>query len=146
MHGGQSLIQKASNGKMTLKELCDIYLGYQHSRVLANELTPKHYNDQIGRVFRVDRLTSDQAGLSSLLTSASLGAPIRLPPYKQDNKAMNRIIQLKWRRSYEKTFQLNRQSRSMPYSSRSGNSPLQTSPKYLNRAKVKSPQEHLAQM
>ncbi len=33
---------------MTLKELCDLYLYYQHSKVLANNLSPKHHNDQIG--------------------------------------------------------------------------------------------------
>jgi len=48
LHGSQSLIQIASNGKMTLKELADLYLRYQHSRVLAGNLTPKHHNDQIG--------------------------------------------------------------------------------------------------
>jgi len=38
------------NGKMTLKELCDLYLKYQDSKVLAGELTPKHHNDQISSV------------------------------------------------------------------------------------------------
>lgn len=47
LHGGQSLIQKASNANMTLKKLSDLYLQYQHSRVLAGALTPKHYNDHI---------------------------------------------------------------------------------------------------
>ncbi len=47
IHGGRNLIQKASNGHMTLKELCDLYLQYQHSKVPANDLTPKHHNDQI---------------------------------------------------------------------------------------------------
>ena len=41
-------MQVASNGKMILKQLCDLYLQYQHSRVLAGALTPKHYNDHIG--------------------------------------------------------------------------------------------------
>jgi len=53
LHGGQSLIQKAYNGKMTLKQLCDLYLQYQHSRVLAGSLTPKHYNDQVGSLGRL---------------------------------------------------------------------------------------------
>jgi len=53
LHGGQSLIQKASNGKMTLKELCNLYLQYQHSRVLAGALTPKHYNDHIDSLGRL---------------------------------------------------------------------------------------------
>jgi len=46
LHGGQDLIQTASNGNMTLKQLCDFYLRYQHSKVLADELTPRHHNDQ----------------------------------------------------------------------------------------------------
>jgi len=48
LHGGRNLIQKASNGNMSLKELCDLYLKYQHSKVLANDLTARHHNDQIG--------------------------------------------------------------------------------------------------
>ncbi len=43
LHGCQRSMQIASNGKMTLKELRDLYLKYQQSRVLADELTPKHY-------------------------------------------------------------------------------------------------------
>jgi len=45
LHGCQRSIQTASNGEMTLKELCDLYLRYQQSRVFAGALTPKHYND-----------------------------------------------------------------------------------------------------
>ncbi|HUV65154.1 MAG TPA: hypothetical protein VMW24_14750 [Sedimentisphaerales bacterium] len=33
---------------MTLKQLCDLYLQYQHSRVLAGAITVKHYNDLVG--------------------------------------------------------------------------------------------------
>jgi integrase len=47
LHGGKNLIQKASNGNMTLKQLCDFYLQYQQSKVKAGELTAKHHNDQI---------------------------------------------------------------------------------------------------
>ncbi|MFC1793381.1 tyrosine-type recombinase/integrase [Planctomycetota bacterium] len=46
LHGAQSLIPKISNGKMTLKQLCDLYLRYQNSRVLVGDITAKHYNDQ----------------------------------------------------------------------------------------------------
>jgi hypothetical protein len=46
LHGVHSLLQNASNGKMTLKLLCDLYLQYQHSRVLADNVTPKHYSDR----------------------------------------------------------------------------------------------------
>jgi len=38
LHGGQNSIQIASNGKMTFKQLCDLYLQYQHLKVLAEEL------------------------------------------------------------------------------------------------------------
>lgn len=47
LHGGQNLIYDSSNGNMSLIELCDLYLQYQHSKVLANNLSPKHHNDQI---------------------------------------------------------------------------------------------------
>jgi len=45
LHGAQSLTQKISNGKMTLKQLCDLYLQYQNLRVLVGDITAKHYND-----------------------------------------------------------------------------------------------------
>ncbi len=32
---------------MTLKELCDLYLEYQRSRVLTGNLIPRHHNDQM---------------------------------------------------------------------------------------------------
>jgi len=53
LHGGRNLIQKASNGNMTLKELCDLYLQYQYSKVLANDLTAKHHNDQISSLSKL---------------------------------------------------------------------------------------------
>jgi hypothetical protein len=46
-YGGLNLIQKASNGNMTLKQICDFYLQYQQSKVMANDLSAKHHNDQI---------------------------------------------------------------------------------------------------
>jgi integrase len=53
LHGAQSLVQKISNGKMTLKQLCDLYLHYQNSRVLVGDITAKHYNDS---KYSLDRL------------------------------------------------------------------------------------------
>jgi site-specific recombinase XerD len=47
LHGGQNFAQKASNGGMTLKELCDLYLEYQHSRVLSGDLSARYHNGQI---------------------------------------------------------------------------------------------------
>ena len=68
LHGGQSLIQKASNGKMTLKQLCDLYLQYQHSRVLAGALTPKHYNDQVGSLGRLMSFLGQGCKIESIST------------------------------------------------------------------------------
>jgi hypothetical protein len=45
LHGPQSLAEKISNGKMTLRQLCNLYLHYQNSRVLVGDITAKHYND-----------------------------------------------------------------------------------------------------
>jgi integrase len=53
LHGGRNLIQKASNGNMTLRELCTLYLQYQQSKVKANELSAKHHNDQISSLKRL---------------------------------------------------------------------------------------------
>ena len=35
LHGGRDYAQKASNGSMALKELCDLYLEHQHSKALT---------------------------------------------------------------------------------------------------------------
>ena len=68
LHGAQSLMQKASNGKMTLKQLCDLFLQYQHSRVLANNLTPKHYSDQIGSLNRLMSFLGQGCKIESIST------------------------------------------------------------------------------
>jgi integrase len=46
LHGTQSLTKKAPNDKMTLRKLVTLYLQYQHARVLAENITPRHYNEQ----------------------------------------------------------------------------------------------------
>jgi integrase len=43
-----NLQQKPTGDNMTLKQLCDMYLNYQYSKVQANDLTARHHNDQIG--------------------------------------------------------------------------------------------------
>jgi len=53
LHGGQNLAQKASNGNMALKQLCDLYLEYQHSKVLAGDLSARHHNDQINSLSKL---------------------------------------------------------------------------------------------
>ena len=52
LHGYQGSAARPNSG-VTLKELCDLYLHYQHSRVLADELTPKHYSDQAASLHKL---------------------------------------------------------------------------------------------
>jgi len=48
LHGYDSSLQKSADSNMTLKQLCDMYLKYQHTKLQANNLSARHYNDQIG--------------------------------------------------------------------------------------------------
>jgi integrase len=47
LHGCPDAMAAQSNNAMALKELCGLYLRYQQARVVAGELSPKHYSDQI---------------------------------------------------------------------------------------------------
>jgi len=47
LHGHNNTLQKSANGNMTLKEICEMYLKYQHTKLQANNLTARHHNDQI---------------------------------------------------------------------------------------------------
>jgi integrase len=53
LHGGPALAQKASNGNMGLKQLCDLYLEYQHSKVLAGNLSARHYTDHMSSLSKL---------------------------------------------------------------------------------------------
>ena len=48
LHGHQNNSQKSTGDDMTLKQLCDMYLKYQYSKLQANDLTANHHNEQIG--------------------------------------------------------------------------------------------------
>ena len=49
LHGCQEDLKKElKDDSMTLKQLCDMYLKYQFSKVQANGLTAGHHNEQIG--------------------------------------------------------------------------------------------------
>jgi len=49
LHGHEENIQsKPTEDHMTLKQLCDMYLKYQYSKLQANDLTASHHNEQIG--------------------------------------------------------------------------------------------------
>jgi hypothetical protein len=48
LHGCQNILQQKPTGdNMTLKQLCDMYLNYQYSKLQAKDLTARHHNDQI---------------------------------------------------------------------------------------------------
>ncbi|MFC1652866.1 tyrosine-type recombinase/integrase [Planctomycetota bacterium] len=47
LHGGQELNSPRADSNVTLKNLCNLYLDYQKSRVDAGELTARHYVDQV---------------------------------------------------------------------------------------------------
>ena len=46
LHGYDNTLLKSANGNMTLKEICDLYLKYQHTKLKADNLTARHHNDQ----------------------------------------------------------------------------------------------------
>lgn len=48
LHGCQTNLEKPTSDNMTLKQLCEMYLTYQYSKLQANDLTASHYNEQIG--------------------------------------------------------------------------------------------------
>jgi len=68
LHGSQSLMQEVSNGKMPLKQLCDLYLQYQHSRLLAGAITPKHYNNDIGSLGKLTSFLGPGCKIESIST------------------------------------------------------------------------------
>ena len=53
LHGYNSNPQELTNGNMTLKQLSDVYLKYQHTKLQANNISVRHYNDQIGSLNRL---------------------------------------------------------------------------------------------
>ena len=68
LHGNKEQTQKKHDGEMSLKELCDLYLQYQHLKVQANALTARHHNEQIaslkklmsflGQTRRIDEIST----------------------------------------------------------------------------------------
>jgi hypothetical protein len=46
LQGHDNGVQKITDGDMTISQLCDMYLKYQHTKLIANNLSIRHYNDQ----------------------------------------------------------------------------------------------------
>jgi integrase len=68
LHGGRNLMKKASNGNMALKELCEVYLQYQQSKVMASDLTAKHHNDQISSLNKLASFLGQSRTIKSIST------------------------------------------------------------------------------
>jgi len=47
LHNGKTKMSKTTNGDMTLRRLCNIYLRHEHAKATSAEITIRHYADQI---------------------------------------------------------------------------------------------------
>ncbi|MGA2324188.1 MAG: tyrosine-type recombinase/integrase [Sedimentisphaerales bacterium] len=69
LHGCQNnLQQKPTGDDMTLKQLCDMYLKYQYSKLQANDLTASHHNEQIGSLNRLMAFLGQTRKIKSIST------------------------------------------------------------------------------
>ena len=69
LHGCQEGIQqKATDDGMILKQLCDMYLKYQFSKVQANDLTAAHHNEQIGSLKKLIAFLGQSRKISDIST------------------------------------------------------------------------------
>jgi len=53
---------------MILKELCDLYLEYQHSKVLADVLSARHHNHQISSLSKLMSFLGKERRIKSIST------------------------------------------------------------------------------
>ena len=53
---------------MTLKEICDLYLKYQHTKLQADNLTARHHNDQIGSLKKLMEFLGEGCRIKSIST------------------------------------------------------------------------------
>jgi hypothetical protein len=47
LHNGKAKMFKTTNGTITLKSLCSIYLQHQQAKAASGEITVRHYADQM---------------------------------------------------------------------------------------------------
>ena len=53
---------------MTLKEICDMYLKYQHTKLHAKNLTVRHHNDQIRSLKKLTDFLGENSKIKSIST------------------------------------------------------------------------------
>jgi integrase len=68
LHGYTFTQQKTANGNMTLKEICDMYLKYQHTKLQANNLSARHHNDQIRSLKKLTDFLGENYKIKSITT------------------------------------------------------------------------------
>ena len=70
LHGCQNNLQqqKPTSDNMTLKQLCDMYLKYQYSKLQANALTASHHNEQIGSINKLMAFLGQNIDINNIST------------------------------------------------------------------------------
>ena len=68
LHGYNNTLLKSVYGNMTLKEICDIYLKYQHTKLQADNLTVRHHNDQIRSLKKLTDFLGENCKIKSIST------------------------------------------------------------------------------
>ena len=68
LHGYNSALQKTVNSTMTLKEICEMYLKYQYTKLRANNLSARHHNDQIRSLNKLKDFLGENCKIKSIST------------------------------------------------------------------------------
>src|SRR4030042_2881675 len=68
LHGCQNNLQKSTSDNMTLKQLCDMYLKYQYSKLQASDLTASHHNEQIGSLNKLMAFLGQNIDINNIST------------------------------------------------------------------------------
>jgi len=68
LHGYNSALQKKVDGNMTLKEIREMYLKYQHTKLQANNLSARHHNDQIKSLKKLTDFLGENTKIKNIST------------------------------------------------------------------------------
>lgn len=68
LYGHQENLQKPTGDNMMLKQLCDMYLKCQYSKLQANDLTASHHNEQIGSLNKLKAFLGQNIDINNIST------------------------------------------------------------------------------
>jgi len=111
LHGHQENVQsKSKEDYMTLKQLCDMYLKYQYSKLQANELTASHHNEQIGSLNKLMAFLGQNIDINNISTLDLQNYKRRIQKSHVSVCRLNLHISIMkalfhWARKYDCTFQ-----------------------------------------